>query len=198
MQGDVDVPFVETDRRILNRCLNREPGAWEEFVDRFIGAFLHVIRHTAHARSVQLSQADVDDLCSEIFVALLKNDFAVLRHFKGRSALATYLTVVARRIVVKSIAQRRKLEAMGHVAAHRSALQAGGVEPGTALADADEVRALMQQLPEAESRLIRLFYLDGKSYEEIGRILGISVNSIGPTLQRARERMKQIRIAAAG
>jgi RNA polymerase sigma-70 factor (ECF subfamily) len=192
------VPFIETDRRILNRCLKGEPGAWEEFVDRFIGVFIHVIRHTAHGRSVELSQDDIEDLCSEVFVTLLKNDFAVLRHFKERSSLATYLSVVARRIVVKAIIQRRKSEAMGHVAASGSRLQAAGVEPLRPVADADEVRALIGELPAKEAAIVRLFYIDGKSYGEISQQLGVPENSIGPTLHRARERMRQLRVSNVG
>lgn len=192
------MPFVETDRRILARCLQREPGGWEEFVDRFIGVFVHVIRHTAHVRSAELSQDDVEDLCSEIFLTLLKNDFAVLRHFKGRSSLSTYLAVVARRIVVKSLSQRRKSQAMGHVAAHQAALHAGGAEPAAARLDTEEVRTLLGQLPPQEAAIVKLFYLDGKTYREISQQLNIPENSIGPTLHRARERLRQTRVPTAG
>ena len=34
------------------------------------------------------------------------NDYAVLRQFKGNSSLATYLTVIARRICVHELARR--------------------------------------------------------------------------------------------
>jgi RNA polymerase sigma-70 factor (ECF subfamily) len=71
------VALTEIDRKLLKQCLARTPGAWQDFVDRFIGLFVHVVQHTAHARSIKLMQDDVDDLCSEIFVVLLKNDFAV-------------------------------------------------------------------------------------------------------------------------
>ncbi|WP_437201660.1 RNA polymerase sigma factor [Planctomicrobium sp. SH664] len=191
------MPFVETDRRILARCLQREPGAWEEFVDRFIGVFVHVIRHTAYVRSVELSADDIEDLCSEIYVTLLKNDFSVLRHFKGHSSLATYLAVVARRIVVKSIVQRRKSEAMGHIIAHHSNLHVNGVEGG-GHADAEQVRALLNQLSPSEAAIVRLFYLEGKSYHEISTQLRIPENSIGPTLHRARERMRDVKVPNAG
>lgn len=192
------MPFLEVDRRILARCLQREAGAWEEFVDRFVGVFIHVIRHTAHVRSVDLSPDDVEDLCSEIFVTLLKNDFAVLRHFKGNSSLATYLAVVARRIVVKAVTQRRKLAAMGHIPAHGSALQAGGVETRPSVAEVEEVRALLDSLPVSEAAVVKLFYLEGKSYHEISQSLHIPENSVGPTLHRARERMRQARVSSAG
>jgi len=189
------VPLVETDRQILDRCLQREPGAWEDFVDRFLGVFIHVISHSAHSRSIKISQADIEDLCSEVFVTLLKNEFAVLRHFKGHSSLASYLVVVARRIVVKSLVKRKQLEAMGHVDAHQSALSAGGVDHVQQIADSEEVRELLSNLPASEANIVRLYHLESKTYREISNILGIPENSVGPTLHRAREKMKQFKVA---
>jgi RNA polymerase sigma-70 factor (ECF subfamily) len=190
------VPLVETDRQILNLCLEREPGAWEDFVDRFLGVFIHVISQSAYARSVKLSQADIDDLCSEIFVTLLKNEFAVLRHFKGRSSLSSYLVVVARRIVVKAVVKRKKLEAMGNVDAHQSALSVGGADHVQRLADSEEVKVMLSQLTASEANIVRMYHLEGKNYREISSDLGIPENSVGPTLHRARERMKQLKVAS--
>ena len=95
--------LTEIDRNLLKRCLSEEHGAWKDFVDRFIGLFVHVINHTAHSRSVPLSPDDIEDLCAEVFVTLLSNNYSALRQFRGKSSLATYLTVIARRIVVKEI-----------------------------------------------------------------------------------------------
>ena len=78
-----DVALTEIDRNLLKRCLAEEPGAWKDFVDRFIGLFIHVINHTAHARSVRVSVDDIDDLCAEVFVTLLSDNFGVLRRFRG-------------------------------------------------------------------------------------------------------------------
>ena len=52
----------EIDRSLLARCLHGKPRAWEDFVDRFMGLVIHVVNHTARARSVRLSIADRDDL----------------------------------------------------------------------------------------------------------------------------------------
>jgi RNA polymerase sigma-70 factor (ECF subfamily) len=35
-----------------------------------------------------------------------------------------------------------------------------------------------------------MYYLEGRSYEEISGQLGIPVNSIGPLLSRARQRLR--------
>ena len=185
--------LTEIDRTLLKRCLSEEPGAWKDFVDRFIGLFVHVINHTAHARSVPLSADDVEDLSAEVFVTLLSNNYAALRQFRGKSSLATYLTVIARRIVVKEITQRRLSEAMGHVAAHGSSLGAAkaGSSESQRIENREEVARLLSDLPPREADVIRQFHLEGKSYREISASLGIPENSIGPTLNRARERMRQ-------
>ena len=185
--------LTEIDLNLLKRCLAEEPGAWNDFVDRFIGLFVHVINHTAHARSVRLSPEDIDDLCAEIYVVLLANDYAVLRQFRGKSSLATYLTVVSRRIVVREIARRRMAEALGHVSAHQSSLeQAQAVaSENPRIDDREEVQRMLRELPERDAAVIRQFHLEGKSYREISDGLGIPENSIGPTLTRARERMRE-------
>jgi RNA polymerase sigma-70 factor (ECF subfamily) len=36
-----------------------------------------------------------------------------------------------------------------------------------------------------------MYHLEGKSYQEISRLVGIPENSVGPTLSRAREKMRR-------
>jgi RNA polymerase sigma-70 factor (ECF subfamily) len=183
------VALTALDRQLIQRCLAQEPRAWKDFVDRYAGLFVHVIRHTAHARSVPLSADDVDDLCSEILLAILEDDFAVLRRFRGHSSLATYLVVIARRVAVKSLSRRRAAEALGHVAAHGNAVEHAGADLKR-IENQDLVRQMLQGLPPTEAEVVRLFHLQGKSYQEISANLGVPENSIGPTLSRAREKLR--------
>lgn len=185
--------LTEIDRNLLKRCLAEEPGAWKDFVDRFIGLFIHVINHVGHSRSVRLSSDDVDDLCAEVFVALLADNFAILRRFRGKSSLATYLTVIARRIVVKEVAKRRKAEALGHVSAHQSSLDQAHVSANPdvqRIEDTEQVEQMLRELPERDADIVRQFHLEGRSYGEISSRLGIPENTIGPTLSRARELLR--------
>jgi RNA polymerase sigma-70 factor (ECF subfamily) len=190
--------LTEIDRRLLKQCLARTPGAWQNFVDRFIGLFVHVIRHTAHVRSIPISADEIDDICSEIFVTLMKKDFAVLRHFRGNSSLATYLTVVARRVAVHEMVRRRKELELGHTEAHQAALKAAATtEAGPQrIEDAEEVAALLKQLPPRDADIVRMYHLEGKSYDEISSRLGVMKNSIGPTLSRARQKLQQMTVSS--
>jgi RNA polymerase sigma-70 factor (ECF subfamily) len=182
------VALTEIDRNLLSRCLTNQPGAWRDFVDRFLGLFVHVINHTAHARSVPLTPELVDDLCAEVFVRLLENDYAILRRFRGKSSLATYLTVIARRIVVKEMARRRMAEAMGHVNAHAAESAANDHE--RRIDNRDEVEWLLAELPPQDAEIVRRYHLHGKTYRQISRELSVPENTIGPTLSRARQRLR--------
>ncbi|MHC4398951.1 MAG: hypothetical protein ACYTG0_04655 [Planctomycetota bacterium] len=52
------MPLSEIDRNLLERCLERKPRAWEDFVDRFMGLFAHVVNHTAQVRSMRVTRED--------------------------------------------------------------------------------------------------------------------------------------------
>jgi RNA polymerase sigma-70 factor (ECF subfamily) len=185
------VALTARDREILKRCLNHEPGAWNDFVDRFLGLIYHVIQHTAHLRSMPLRPEDTEDLAAEVLLAMVANDYAALRQFRGQSSLATYLTVIARRTCVHELTRRaaaREVQPLDgkpleeHV---EDRAASGGLE------SLEEVARLLQKLPARERDVVRLYYLEGRSYEEISTELNMPVNSIGPILSRAREKLRQ-------
>jgi RNA polymerase sigma-70 factor, ECF subfamily len=180
----------EIDRNLLERCLQRKPRAWEDFVDRFMGLVIHVIGHTAQARSLRLGPQDRDDLVGEVFLNLLNDDFAILRHFRGQSSLATYLTVVARRIVVKGLLHQKSAARLTDAGHARSAADPHP-DPGDRITDREEVNRLLEGLHENEARVVRMYHLDGMSYHEISTATGVPENSIGPLLSRARGKLRR-------
>lgn len=181
----------EIDRHLLVRCLARQQGSWEDFVDRFLGLVLHVINHTAQSRSVRLTSHDRDDLAAEVFLALLKDDFAVLRHFRGQSSLATYLTVVARRVVVRSLLKRNTAARLAEAAALHSLASESDRDLEARMQDRDELERMLETLDQAEAQIVRLFHLEGKTYQEISAQIGVPANSVGPVLSRAREKLRR-------
>jgi RNA polymerase sigma-70 factor (ECF subfamily) len=89
------------DNALLDRCLEHQPRSWEDFVDRFLGLVLHVIDHTASKREARLRAEERSEMCERVFAALAYDQFRLLREFKARSSLTTYLSVIVRRIVVR-------------------------------------------------------------------------------------------------
>jgi RNA polymerase sigma-70 factor (ECF subfamily) len=182
------VALSEIDRSLLDRCLQRKPRAWEDFVDRFMGLVVHVINHTAQCRSINLSSADREDLASEVFLAIVDNDMAALRHFRGKSSLATYLTVIARRVVVRKLVDGHSSVPLGDMVARA---ESGEFEPEERMGDREEVSRLLGELHGSEAAVVRMYHLEGKTYQEIGNAVGMPENSIGPMLSRARAKLRR-------
>jgi RNA polymerase sigma-70 factor, ECF subfamily len=188
----IGVGLSDIDRNLLDRCLQQRPRSWEDFVDRFMGLVHHVVNHTAQARSLRIAAADRDDLCAEVFLAILENDFAILRNFRGQCSLATYLTVIARRIVVRILILRQPHPALNTGTNHPQSVP---VDPSPTveqrLSNHEEVARLLGGLQGTEAEVVRMFHLEGKSYHEISHHVGMPENSIGPILSRARNKMRR-------
>jgi len=183
------VPLSEIDRKLIDRCLGREPGAWNDFVDRYLGLIYHVIQHVAHARSRVVSQADMEDIAAEILLRVVDDDYDVLRRYKATSSLPTYLTVIARRVCVREMIKRQREAELGHASAHRLNVNDASDEVES-IATAEEVERMLEELPEREAEVVRLYHLKFMNYREIGKRLGIPEASVGPILSKARIRLK--------
>lgn len=194
------------DRELIQRCLARAAGAWEDFADRFIGLVTHVVTHSADARNIRLERHDVEDHVAEVFLQIIKNDFAVLRRFQGRSSLATYITVIARRVVVREFISKKLPQSSedsdagdgesDYVVAFRMSLDTGTISipddeqsAEQQLINKEHIDSLLAKLSDQEASVMRLFHMEGKSYDEISSLTGMPSNSIGPTLTRARAKL---------
>lgn len=179
--------LTPVDNQLLQRCLRRERGAWNDFVDRFLGLIYHVIHYTSYLRSVPLQPEDVEDVAADVLLAVVANDYAVLRQFRGQASLATYLTVIARRVCVQALVKR---------AGSREATLDGKLDRAAkpkverSLEVIEEVQKLKKRLPARERQIVQLFYIEGRSYEEIATAMHLPVNSIGPILSRARKLLR--------
>ncbi len=178
----------EVDRQLLQRCLDGSPRAWQDFADRFLGLVVHVANHTAESRGLAIDASTRDDLVADVFLAILRDDLAVLRRFRRNCSLATYLTVISRRVIVRRLIsqQRNGHQRLGRMDQTATAID---VEP-TRIQNEQEVQQLLLRLDPQEANVVRMFHLEGKSYQEISQVAGLTENSIGPLLSRARAKMR--------
>ena len=194
----VVVALSELDRGLLQCCLAQKPRAWENFVDRFLGLVVHVVNHSASCRSIRITAEDRNDLVAEVFLTIVNNDFAVLRRFSGRSSLATYLTVIARRVVVRELLKRKTQASLSEAAANDASMARQTSSAEERISNREQVEQLLRRLQGPEAEIIRMYHLEGKSYREISSSVGLPENSIGPTLSRARAKLRQAGVDAAG
>lgn len=149
---------------------------------------IHVVNHTARTRGLPLDDDTRDDLVAEIFAVIVADKYAVLRRFQKNCSLATYLSVIARRIAVRRLMTRSPATLSDELLDQQG-------QPDRELAqfeDAEEVERLLTRLSPDEAQVVRMYHLEGLSYLEISRQIGIQESSIGPVLSRARNKMRQV------
>lgn len=187
------------DRDLLNRCLAREPGSWNDFVDRFLSLIYHCIHYTAHLRSAPVSPEDVEDIAAEVLLLFVADDYKCLKAFRGRASLATYVTVIARRTCVHELNRRQAV---------RNGTRTGSLRSPDELPDEteaevksveslEEVERLLRKLAGKEREIVRLYYLQGWTYEEISTEVNVPVSTIGTILHRARKKLRERRLSSA-
>ncbi len=179
------------DTKLIQRCLAHQPGAWNDFVDQYLGLIYRIIQHTAHHRGATLRPEDVEDLAADVLLQLVKDNYAALRHFQGRSTLVTYLTVICRRAVIHLMAKKfgtgSIIKTVPAGALPEPQDHDDGHHQNQSL---EQVHELLAHLPRGVREVVRMYYLEGRTYEEISAQMGIPVNSIGPLLSRARQRLR--------
>lgn len=186
--------LTDVDKDLLKRCLAKKPGAWNDFVDRYLSLIYHAIHHTAHLRSARITPEDVEDIAAEVLVQIVNDEYKVLREFKGTASLATYLTVIARRICVHELTRRQAVrESIRKGETKRPVEEPDDTEAAAkALEKLEDVEALLRKLGGKEREIVRQFYLEGRTYEEISTELNVPVNSIGSVLTRARDKLRAL------
>jgi RNA polymerase sigma-70 factor, ECF subfamily len=190
------VVLSDLDRSLLDRCLGGAAGAWEDLVDRYLPLIIHTVNSTGRLKFEKLPDQWRDDIVAEVLLALIDKEFEVLRQFQGQSSLGTYLVVVARRVAARKISKMRRLHSDVLLAASQGEVRSAAADSNQAeeffFQHAEQVAAMLEKLPEAEAKVVRMFHLEHCSYAEISSHLGIPENSIGPLLSRARSRLRSM------
>ena len=188
----------EIDRRLLQRCLAGEPRSWEEFVDRFMGLVLHVVDHTARARSQTLANEDREDLVSEVFLAIVVDDLPRTPQFprgqqSGHISDGDCSSRRSAAVDETPTAQHPGTYSAGRCPPDRSEVRGviNGSDAEQRISDQEELERLLRRLNGPEADVVRMYHLEGKTYREISDEVGMPENTVGPTLSRARLKLRQ-------
>jgi len=127
--------------------------------------------------------ADAEDLVHDVFLGLAH----AVRTFEARGSFEGWLRRVAARAALMKL-RRRRARHDRHARYGRS-LPVFHREP--ALADGLDLDQALERLEIKYRAVFVLKEMEGYSHEEIGEILGISVNSARVRLYRARQQLRE-------
>lgn len=174
---------------LLRRLLQDDHDAWCELVRTYTGLLIDVARRTFATYGFSTSRHDHEDVVSAVWQNLLAHERRQIRQCLERNNLLPTLYVLVRNRCV-DIMRRQKIDAEPidddlPVAAPDAAPELDPpITPESGL-------AALEVLSAREKTIVQLFFLQDRKYREITDLTGISINSIGPTLQRALEKMRK-------
>jgi RNA polymerase sigma-70 factor, ECF subfamily len=178
----------------IARCLEGDRAAWDGLFESRRPLLAETIRRTLRRYDAPADGGTVDDLIQDVWLSLVKNDFAALRRFDPEGVFASYLIAIAVHRTIDHLHRERRLGVS--VEGAREALRADDLLP--VRADLDLVERALAELSHRERLALRLFYWQEVSTDGIGRMLGLPPGSVRSLLARSRDRMKEILSRFAG
>ncbi|MHC4605980.1 MAG: RNA polymerase sigma factor [Planctomycetota bacterium] len=182
------------ERQLIQRCIRGEPAGWELFVEAFGPTIYDAARYTLRRVLGIAQDEDVENVYQGVLLALCDKKCHRLRSFQGRSSFRTWLTSVTTRFSLNHVRTEKRKGSLKFLMLDDNVKDIPDREDLDRMAR-DEHEALaraIDKLAERERLLVKLFYYDGLSYKEIGRILRIPTNSISPMLSRAKDQVRRL------
>ena len=175
------------DRKLVGLLLANDKEAVEYvFFHRCDGMFTHIIH------SVFQSQGKKEELITEFYLYLCENDWSRLRKFEFRSALNTWLTVIAVRFFRKKRLGQTKLVVVEPQLIVET--QKNEVDDYDVLQEMSrlELYKAIDHLSKPRERYALLANLAGKSAEEIAADMGCTVIAVYNLIKKAKEELRNL------
>jgi RNA polymerase sigma-70 factor (ECF subfamily) len=164
---------VPTDAELLTQTGQGNEAAFRELVNRH-GRYLYGV-----AYSLSGNLADAEDLVQETLIGALSS------RFRGESAVKTWLVAILVRQAAMLRRKKRPTEPLTGATDHG---ERGGEGASEARLD---LAVMLQSLSPEHRQVIILRELEGMSYDEMAKTLGVPRGTVESRLFRAREDLRK-------
>lgn len=166
----------------LSNTSQKQPLSFDELYKEFAGFVYNV------ALRIAANATDAEELTQEVFITVLKK----VHTFSGLSSIKTWLyrvTVNTTLNYLKKKSRGRKKEVELDDTIAQSVVEYRDTpddEINKSFAS-QKVNKLLKSLPQEQKVCIVLRELEGLSYEEISKAVGVNINTVRTRIRRARE-----------
>ncbi|HEV2451374.1 MAG TPA: sigma-70 family RNA polymerase sigma factor [Streptosporangiaceae bacterium] len=168
---------------LVRASADGDEAAWTELVHQYAPLVMAVIR------TYKLAPADAQDVSQTVWLRLVEH----LANLREPEALPGWLTVTTRRACTRHLQRGRWEQPVDpHCDERIEVSTMASLDAGLLRAELRQaLRDGLAELDEKDQRLLRLRTADPPmSYAEISELLGMKIGSIGPSLRRCLDRLK--------
>ena len=175
-----------TDLELMQAAARGDDAAFHALIDRHAKSMFRVALSMSHNR------ADAEDLMQETFVGAYRG----LKKFDGRASVKTWLMSILTRQAAKGWHRGRHHRATLsiHPVAEKSEHQDSAMttaSPASAVEHRLDVMQVLHTLAAPHREVLVMRELQGLSYDEMSRALGVPRGTIESRLHRARAEFRQ-------
>ncbi len=180
----------QPDRDLVAAVVAGEPGAYERLRERVARVVSGCLANVTGA--APWLRRHEPDLRQGFELMLVADDFRVLRSFAGRSALTTWIHVLATRYFRRQAGRLRAREAPLVEGTLPERVEAAEASPEAARLRREReelARAMVASLPDRDQVLLAMIYEQGLDSVEVARALGLSASGVRMRKARLLERL---------
>jgi RNA polymerase sigma-70 factor (ECF subfamily) len=166
----------QTDAELVSRCREGDPGAWNEFVERF-SRYVYAIC----GRGFRLAQHDAEDVFQEVFTRAYER----LSELRSDDAVRPWLAQLTRRLCIDKL---RLLARDMPSDSEPDEREVGDLL--TSLDDAMAVRAALDKVGDPCREILDRFFCRDESYRTIGDALEIPAGTIASRISRCLDKVR--------
>ncbi len=185
---------------LLRAVLEKQPGAWGAFYERYERLMLSCIRKVMHRYTAFYVEEDLEGILNGVCLNLVKDDFKKLRTFDPERGykLSSWVGLIATNTALDALRRREPIHARLDCQGEDDApldLPDPGADPGERIEHTEEWEMLLRaigELGETDRRFMELYYVKELEPDEIAAKMGISVNTVYSRKNKVREKLRRI------
>ena len=185
--GGLAIPAVELDRDLIARIVERDQAAHRVIFERYYKRVLAFVRRRLGDPGL------AEEVATDVFFEVWRNAAA----YRGESPVTTWIfgianlkTLSARRYFAQP--RRASVRVASDDVLSRFADPADQHDSLSARQELTRLVRAIERLPEGHRDVLRLAFLEGRSYPEIAERLDISEANVKTRVNRARIRLRNL------
>lgn len=170
---------IVKEKLIIARVLDGETDAFRELVERYQTGLI------IHCENILNDRQNGEDIAQEAFIKA----FQKLNTFSSDKArFSTWLYRIASNLCIDFLRKNKMAVDVKNIESYAQELDPAFIE----IDEIERVRMLVDQLePPKYAEVIKAYFWEGKSYQEIAATFDTTTNTIGSWINRAKSQLRE-------
>lgn len=175
-------------RKLVERCIERDRKAWEQFIERFSGLLYYSAAERLKRNGLLFGRQDLQDIVQGVLLELWEK--GRLQEVRDRSKISAWLSIVAQTRALNHMV-RKKERLLSEDESFR--LDNLKVEPQDSEKECllSALEACVRELEPREKIILKMSVFYKKTHREIADFMGLPLNTVSTIIARKKSELRE-------